>query len=83
MSGKVSDRLTAADRKIWDRMPLAGRLMARRDQHDADVMRARTLAHGRGATAVEIERNVLAFDWDSFPVPTNISAARSRQERQS
>jgi len=44
---RVSDRLTAADRKIWDRMPLSGRLMVRRDQRDADIMRTRTLASAR------------------------------------
>lgn len=69
MSGRVSDSMTVADRMIYNRMDLAGRVMVRRDRHDADIMRARTLAHCRGVTAVEIERAVLSLDSDAFPIP--------------
>lgn len=39
------------------------------NEHDYEIMRARTLATGRGATPAEIQHNVARFESDAFPIP--------------
>jgi hypothetical protein len=44
--------------------------MIRGDRQDVRVMDARTAAaDNRGATPIEIQRNVMAFDGETFPIP--------------
>lgn len=44
--------------------------MIRGDRQDVRVMDARTAAaETRGATPIEIQRNVMAFDGETFPIP--------------
>lgn len=38
------------------------------DMADASIMLVRTLAAKRGASPVEIQRNVLALDSDAYPI---------------
>jgi hypothetical protein len=59
---RVQDRLTVEDACIYDRMPLVGRLMVKRDLECAEIMTARTLAAARGSSPVEIQRNVERYE---------------------
>ena len=73
----VSDGLTIEDYEIYRRLPLARLItlneMIRHDYRaDLGVMQARTLASSRGATPVDVQRNVLALDSDEYPIQCKI-----------
>ena len=78
---RVTDGLTADDKAIYNRLPLARVLglkkMMRHDYGmDWSIFLGRALAKDRGASPLTVQRNVALFESDDYPIKVTVGVGK-------